>query len=123
MKRQLTALLLAMTFVLATVSPTLAAKPAKESGNRTATVSVEKPRKEKSRVGAFFAKLLPSKSMRSTDDSRETSRTAVNAQARSGKDTTQGVGAEAVKKFNNLFSLLDESGKNIDGAGLRIVKG
>lgn len=57
MKRQLTALLLAMTFVLATVSPTLAAKPAKESGNRTATVSVEKPRKEKSRVGAFFGKL------------------------------------------------------------------
>lgn len=45
MKRQLTALLLAMTFVLATVSPTLAAKPAKESGNRTATVSVEKPKR------------------------------------------------------------------------------
>lgn len=64
MKRQLTALLLAMTFVLATVSPTLAAKPAKESGNRTATVSVEKPRKEKSRVGALFAKLAsPVKAM------------------------------------------------------------
>ena len=57
MKRQLTALLLAMTFVLATVSPTLAAKPAKESGNRTATVSVEKPKKEKSKFGAFIDKL------------------------------------------------------------------
>lgn len=120
MKRQLTALLLAMTFVLATVSPTLAAKPAKESGNRTATVSVEKPRKEKSRVGAFFAKLLPSKSMRSTEGSRETSRTVVNAPAPSSEEETQG--AEAVKEFKNLFSLLDESGKNIDGAGLRIVK-
>lgn len=120
MKRQLTALLLAMTFVLATVSPTLAAKPAKESGNRTATVSVEKPRKEKSRVGAFLAKLLPSKSMRSTEGSRETSRTVVNAPAPSSEEETQG--AEAVKEFKNLFSLLDESGKNIDGAGLRIVK-
>lgn len=69
MKRQLTALLLAMTFVLATVSPTLAAKPAKESGNRTATVSVEKPRKEKSRVGALFAKLAsPVKAMLSASN-------------------------------------------------------
>lgn len=62
MKRKLTALLLAMTFVFATVAPTMAAsKQAKESGNRTATVSVEKSKKEKDKVSAFFAKLLPGK--------------------------------------------------------------
>ena len=60
MKRKLTALLLAMTFVFATVAPTMAAKPAKAP--------------------------------------------------------------EKIDEFKNLFSLLDESGKNIDGAGLRIVK-
>lgn len=60
MKRKLTALLLAMTFVFATVAPTMAAKPAK----------------------------APEKKV----------------------------------EFKNLFSLLDESGRNIDGAGLRIVK-
>lgn len=46
MKRKLTALLLAMTFVFATVAPTMAAsKQAKESGNRTATVSVGKAKR------------------------------------------------------------------------------
>lgn len=44
MKRKLTALLLAMTFVFATVAPTMAAsKQANASPNKTATVSVRKP--------------------------------------------------------------------------------
>lgn len=48
MKRKLTALLLAMTFVFATVAPTMAAsKQANESGNRTATVSVEKSKRRR----------------------------------------------------------------------------
>lgn len=46
MKRKLTALLLAMTFVFATVAPTMAAsKQANGSGNKTATVSVEKSKR------------------------------------------------------------------------------
>lgn len=58
MKRKLTALLLAMTFVFATVAPTMAAsKQANASSNKTATVSVEKTRKEKNKVGKFFVKL------------------------------------------------------------------
>lgn len=57
MKRKLTALLLAMTFVFATVAPTVANGPAKVSANKTATVSVEKSKKEKSKFGAFIDKL------------------------------------------------------------------
>lgn len=46
MKRKLTALLLAMTFVFATVAPTMAAsKQANASSNKTATVSVEKSKR------------------------------------------------------------------------------
>ena len=46
MKRKLTALLLAMTFVFATVAPTMAAsKQANGSSNKTATVSVEKTKR------------------------------------------------------------------------------
>lgn len=46
MKRKLTALLLAMTFVFATVAPTMAAsKQASASSNKTATVSVEKSKR------------------------------------------------------------------------------
>lgn len=46
MKRKVTALLLAMTFVFATVAPTMAAsKQVNASANKTATVSVEKPKR------------------------------------------------------------------------------
>ena len=46
MKRKVTALLLAMTFVFATVAPTMAAsKQASASSNKTATVSVEKSKR------------------------------------------------------------------------------
>ncbi|WP_108831598.1 MSCRAMM family protein [Aedoeadaptatus coli] len=122
MKRKLTALLLAMTFVFATVAPTMAAKPAKASPNKTAAVSVEESKKEKSGIVAFIENLRPSKSMRSTEGSREKNRTAGSAQARSGEGAAQGADPKEKEKFKNLFSLLDESGKNIDGAGLRIVK-
>lgn len=65
MKRKVTALLLAMTFVFATVAPTMAAsKQASASSNKTATVSVEKS-KDRGKLGAFFAKLLPLKKARS----------------------------------------------------------
>lgn len=67
MKRKLTALLLAMTFVFATVAPTMAAsKQANASSNKTATVSVEKS-KDRGKVSAFFANLLPLKKARSGD--------------------------------------------------------
>ena len=67
MKRKLTALLLAMTFVFATVAPTMAAsKQTNASPKKTATVSVEKS-KDRGKVSEFFASLLPLKKARSGD--------------------------------------------------------
>lgn len=99
MKRKLTALLLAMTFVFATVAPTMAAsKQANGSGNKTATVSVEKSKRRHRPL-----------------------KTRLNASDPKGGNKQRD--PEKKDEFKNLFSLLDESGKNIDGAGLRIVKG
>lgn len=58
MNRKWTALLLAMTFILSTVAPTMAtAETGKIGSGKTAAVSVEKPKKEKSKFAAFVDKL------------------------------------------------------------------
>lgn len=121
MKRKLTALLLAMTFVFATVAPTMAAsRQASASSNKTATVSVEKT-KDRGKLGAFIEKLLPGKKNKAGDKTEVAGENKVlKAPVTSGDSTTQG--AEAEKEFKNLFSLHDESGKEISGAELRIVK-
>lgn len=99
MKRKLTALLLAMTFVFATVAPTMAAsKQANASSNKTANMSVEKLKRRHRPL-----------------------KTRLNASDPKGGNKQRD--PEKKDEFKNLFSLLDESGKNIDGAGLRIVKG
>lgn len=59
MNRKWTALLLAMTFILSTVAPTLAtAETGKTGSGKTAAVSVEKPKKEKSKFAALVDKLI-----------------------------------------------------------------
>lgn len=59
MNRKWTALLLAMTFILSTVAPTMAtAETGKIGSGKTAAVSVEKPKKEKSKFAAFVDKLV-----------------------------------------------------------------
>lgn len=113
MKRKLTALLLAMTFVFATVAPTLAAsKQANGSSNKTATVSVEKSKRR-------WKPLAAVKSLFSVKEDKPDDKKVLKAPASSGEGATQGTEAE---EFKNLFSLHDESGKDIDGAELRIVK-
>lgn len=113
MKRKLTALLLAMTFVFATVAPTMAAsKQANGSGNKTATVSVEKSKRR-------WKPLAAVKSLFSVKEDKPDDKKVLKAPASSGEGATQGTEAE---EFKNLFSLHDESGKDIDGAELRIVK-
>ena len=59
MKRKVTALLLAMAFVLATVAPTLAAGNEKAAANKTATVSVEKTKSKWGPLGAVVRLLSP----------------------------------------------------------------
>lgn len=126
MKRKLTALLLAMTFVFATVAPTMAAsKQANASSNKTATVSVEKPRKEKSKVGAIIDKLTaPVKAMRKTEGSRETTKKTLKASETTGdetqdEDTT--TLTEKQKTFEIPFTVRNKSDQDIDGAEAEII--
>lgn len=70
MNRKWTALLLAMTFILSTVVPAAAtAQTGKAGSGKTAAVSVEKPRKEKSKFAAFVEKLFGVKDAK--DDKEE----------------------------------------------------
>lgn len=121
MKRKLTALLLAMTFVFATVAPTLAAsKQANASSNKTATVSVKKSKRRWKPLKAV-ARFLSAKEDKDDEKTEGAGETKVlKAPASSGEGATQG--AEVEEEFKNLFSLHDKSGKEISGAGLRIVK-
>ena len=62
MNRKLTALLLAMTFILSTVAPTVAAaETGKTDTKTTAAVSVEKPKKGKWKLATLVAKVLGTK--------------------------------------------------------------
>lgn len=102
MKRKLTALLLAMTFVFATVAPTMAAsKQANASSNKTATVSVEKSKKEKSKFGAFidkltspFTALFATSSEVDSDKKTNTDLNSAGAQSNDANHQSAGNGSE-----------------------------
>lgn len=62
MNRKVTALLLAMTFILSTMAPTMAmAETGKTGTNKAAAVSVEKPKKGKWKLATLVAKVLGTK--------------------------------------------------------------
>lgn len=114
MKRKLTALLLAMTFVFATVAPTLAAsKQANASSKKTTTVSVENSGKEKSKEGTFFAKLLPRKKARS---SKMKMMEAPKPKGDDGQNDQ-----EKKDKFDVYFCVRNKDGEYLDGATLLVV--
>lgn len=119
MKRQLTALLLAMTFVLATVSPTLAAKPAKESGNRTATVSVEKPKRRWKPLKAV-ARFLSVKKDEADEESEGAGETKV-LKAPASKGTEGIPDPEKKETFDIYFAVRNKDGDYLDGAILRVI--
>lgn len=121
MKRKLTALLLAMTFVFATVAPTMAAsKQTNASSNKTAAVSVEKSKKEKSKVGAFFVKLLPGKKDKADEKMEVASeRTMMKAPKPKGKDGTPD--PEKKDKFDVYFCVRNKDGDYLDGAILHVI--
>lgn len=121
MKRKLTALLLAMTFVFATVAPTMAAsKQANASSNKTAAVSVEKSKRRFRPLKAVARFLSVNKD--EADEKAEVADDNTPLKAPDSKGEEKQKDPEKKDEFKNLFSLLDESGKNIDGAGMRIVK-
>lgn len=136
MNRKWTALLLAMTFILSTVAPTMAtAETGKIGSGKTAAVSVEKPKKGKWKLATLVAKVLGVK-----EDGKSE---ADGAEKADGKDPTKkedeknnddgGKAPDAEdpgkddkkkdqeKKYDILFSVQNSSGENLDGAILRIV--
>lgn len=139
MNRKLTALLLAMTFILSTMAPTVAAaETGKTDTKTTAAVSVEKPKKEKSIFDAFVDKLIGVKEAIGGDkketplkeknsDTTEPGNGSSENNADKGtekKKEDAATGSEKAKaedKFKIFFSLQNSSGENLDGAILRIV--
>lgn len=120
MKRKLTALLLAMTFVFATVAPTMAAsKQANASSNKTATVSVEKS-KDRGKLGAFIEKLLPGKKNKA-DEEREGAGKRKMMKAPAPKREDEQKGSEENETFDIYFAVRNKDGVYLDRATLRVV--
>lgn len=120
MKRKLTALLLAMTFVFATVAPTVANGSAKASANKTATVSVEKSKKEKNKFGAFIAKLLPGNKDKAEKETKVAgARKALKAPGISQEDARGD--EEENETFVIYFGVRNKDGAYLDGARLIVV--
>lgn len=87
MKRKLTALLLAMTFVFATVAPTLAAsKQANASSNKTATVSVEKSKRRWNPLAAVKSLFSTEKEDPAKVDGRASKKENTTKSGDNGKD-------------------------------------
>lgn len=98
MKRKVTALLLAVAFVLATVAPTLAASGTGNDGNKTAIVSVEK---SKSKKGSSVAVTNPGDSNENDPDKK-------------------GKAADVEHKIK--FSLRNKSDEELSGAEFTLKK-
>lgn len=143
MNRKLTALLLAMTFILSTMAPTMAAAETGKAGSgKTTAVSVEKPKKEKSKFAAFVEKLIGVKEAKSDeeettlkeektvksdseDDSSETKpvdgKEKEKDDSDKGKEETEPVKVPAKISFIVKDSKKDDS-DGLDGAELQYVK-
>lgn len=90
MNRKWTALLLAMTFILSTVAPTMAtAETGKIGSGKTAAVSVEKP-KEKSKFAAFVDKLKGVKEAISGEKKETLLKETGNGTPKAGEDPAPG---------------------------------
>lgn len=127
MNRKLTALLLAMTFILSTMAPTVAmAETGKTGTNKTAAVSVEKPKKGKWKLATLVAKVLGTKEdealkeekPETSDPEKKDPEGKETGTEESGKDHKK---KDQEKKFDILFSVQNSSAENLDGAILRIL--
>lgn len=151
MKRKLTALLLAMTFVFATVAPTMAAsRQANASSNKTATVSVEKTKRRRNPLAAVKSLFSTKKedpvkvgekkekkepAAAKSDDTGANNATStppekpvvshVNGdeedQEKDKKSDEKNNKEEAVKPVEFTFGLVDENGNNLSGAILTLT--
>lgn len=150
MKRKLTALLLAMTFVFATVAPTMAAsKQANASSNKTATVSVEKSKRRfrpLKAVARFLSakedkddenKVLKEKNQEipekkdnggndgssdEKDKPKEEKKSGESDQENEKKDEEETNPEEKFKTAKFTFSLINESKEELADAKFQIVR-
>lgn len=131
MNRKLTALLLAMTFILSTMAPTMAMAETGKTGTKTTAVSVEKPKKGKWKLATLVAKVLGTKEDATLKEEKtETPKpndgpTEDNSAAgENNQNEGSGKGSESAqtKMFDIFFSVSDGS-KELAGAKLKILKG
>ena len=135
MNRKWTALLLAMTFILSTVAPTMAmAETGKTGSGKTAAVSVEKP-KEKSMFETFVEKLVGVKETISGEKKETPLKETGTESTDPAKEPTDGKDkqnedhgtSEAVKVEISFIVKDDTKGTEgteaVTGAKLRILKG
>lgn len=136
MNRKWTALLLAMTFILSTVAPTMAtAETGKTGSEKTAAVSVEKPKKEKSKFAALVDKLIGVKEAISGEKKETPLKETGTESTDPAKEPTDGKDkqnedhgtSEAVKVEISFIVKDDTKGTEgteaVTGAKLRILKG
>lgn len=129
MKRKWTALLLAMTFILSTVAPTMAtAETGKTGSGKMAAVSVEKPKKEKSKFAALVDKLIGVKEAISGDKKetplKETGTGTPDAgenNAAGGDQQNENSGKSKADKVEISFIVKDDTGA-VTGAKLEYVE-
>lgn len=143
MNRKLTALLLAMTFILSTMAPTMAMAETGKTDTKTTAVSVEKPKKGKWKLATLVAKVLGVKEDEKSDeketplkeeeteksdpedDSSETKpvdgKEKEKDDSDKGKEETEPVKVPAKISFIVKDSKKDDS-DGLDGAELQYVK-
>lgn len=127
MNRKLTALLLAMTFILSTMAPTMAAAETGKTGTKTTAVSVEKP-KEKSKFAAFVEKLIGVKEAIGGDKKEKPLKDTGTDTPKAGEDPAAGgdqqnenSGTPQTEKFDISFIVKDGT-EVVTGAKLKISK-
>lgn len=129
MNRKLTALLLAMTFILSTMAPTMAAAETGKAGSgKTAAVSVENPKKEKSIFETFVEKLIGVKEAIGGDKKEKPLKDTGTDTPKAGEDPAAGgdqqnenSGTPQTEKFDISFIVKDGT-EVVTGAKLKISK-
>lgn len=125
MNRKLTALLLAMTFILSTMAPTMAmAETGKTGTNKTAAVSVEKPKKGKWKLATLVAKVLGTK-----EEPKNESTGPAKDESAGGKEEKKeappvgGEQKDQEKKSVDISFIVKDGSEVVTGAKLKILKG
>lgn len=128
MNRKLTALLLAITFILSTMAPTMAmAETGKTDTKTTAAVSVEKPKKGKWKLATLVAKVLGTKEEKTeTSDpaKKETEKKDSEGKGTGTEETDKDDKKKDQEKISVDISFIVKDGTEVvTGAKLKVLKG